>query len=60
MAVKKFKPTTPSLRKMVVLSSEGLTKTVKPLKGLMEKKTKTAGTEKPLHQYHHQFLRMYY
>ena len=43
MAVKKFKPTTPSLRKMVVLSSEGLTKTVKPLKGLMEKKTKTAG-----------------
>jgi len=43
MAIKKFKPTTPSLRKMVVLSSEGLTKAVKPLKGLMEKKTKTAG-----------------
>jgi large subunit ribosomal protein L2 len=43
MAIKKFKPTSPSLRKMVVLSSKGLTQTVKPLKNLMEKKTKTAG-----------------
>ncbi len=32
MAIKRFKPTSPSLRKMAVLSSEGLTKTVAPVK----------------------------
>lgn len=43
MAIKRFKPTSPSLRKMAVLSSEGLTKTVEPVKNLLSKKTKTAG-----------------
>ena len=43
MAIKRFKPTSPSLRKMAVLSSEGLTKTVAPVKALLSKKTKTAG-----------------
>ena len=43
MPVKKFKPTSPSLRRMVVLTSEGLTKGVKAPKGLFQKKTKTAG-----------------
>jgi large subunit ribosomal protein L2 len=43
MTIKKFKPTTPSLRKMAVLSSAGLTKGVKPLKGQMLPKSRTAG-----------------
>ena len=42
MAIKKFKPTSPSLRKMTVLSSEGLSK-VKPEKSLLAPKSKTAG-----------------
>ena len=43
MGVKKFKPTTPSLRQMVVQSSDALTKGVKPQKALLAPKTKTAG-----------------
>ncbi len=43
MAIKKFKPTTPSLRVMQVLSSEGLTKGLKPLKGLMKPQKSIAG-----------------
>lgn len=43
MAIKKFKPTTPSRRKMTVLSSEGLTKDAKLPKSLMETKKSTAG-----------------
>lgn len=43
MAIKRFRPTTPSLRKMAVLSSEGLTKGVAPLKNKLAKKSKTAG-----------------
>jgi large subunit ribosomal protein L2 len=42
MAVKKFKPTTPSLRKTAILTSEGLTK-VSPLKSHLSKKNKKAG-----------------
>ena len=42
MGIKKFKPTTPSLRKMAVMTSEGLAPN-KPLKSLTAKKTKTAG-----------------
>ena len=40
MGIKRFKPTSPSLRKMAVLSSDGLTKTVEPLKRFMAKKPK--------------------
>lgn len=43
MSVRKFKPTTPSLRKMAVLTSEGLTKGKKPEKSLLATKKKTAG-----------------
>ncbi len=43
MNIRKFRPTTPSLRKMAVLTSAGLTKDVKPLKNLMEPKSRTAG-----------------
>lgn len=42
MAIKKFKPTSPSLRHMAVQTSEGLSK-VAPKKSLLETKTKTAG-----------------
>lgn len=42
MTIRKFKPTTPSLRNMAVESSKGLSKD-KPLKSLTSKKTKTAG-----------------
>jgi len=40
--IRKFKPTSPSQRKMVVLTSEGLTK-VKPLKKFLKPKSRTAG-----------------
>ncbi len=40
--IRKFKPTSPSLRNMTVMTSEGLSK-VKPEKGLLEKKNRTAG-----------------
>ncbi len=43
MGVKKFKPTTPSLRNMVVQNSDALTKGVKPQKNLLAPKSKTAG-----------------
>ncbi len=43
MSVKKFKPTTPSLRHMVVQSSDTLTKGAKPVKRLLAPKSKTAG-----------------
>lgn len=43
MGVKKFKPTTPSLRQMVVQNSDALTKGVKPHKSLLAPKNKTAG-----------------
>ena len=43
MGIKKFRPTTPSLRNMRVQTSEGLTKGVTPQKSLLAKKTKTAG-----------------
>ena len=42
MTIRKFKPTTPSLRNMAVESSKDLSKD-KPLKSLTSKKTKTAG-----------------
>lgn len=42
MSIRKFKPTSPSLRKMTVLSSQGLAPN-KPLKSLTAKKTKNAG-----------------
>ena len=43
MGIKKFKPTTPSLRHMAVQNSDGLTKGVKPQKSLLASKSKTAG-----------------
>jgi large subunit ribosomal protein L2 len=43
MGVKKFKPTTPSLRNMVVQNSDALTKGAKPQKSLLAPKSKTAG-----------------
>lgn len=43
MGIKKFKPTTPSLRHMAVQNSDGLTKGVKPQKSLLATKSKTAG-----------------
>jgi len=43
MGIKKFKPTSPSLRQMAVLTSEALTKGVKAEKSLLAKKSKTAG-----------------
>lgn len=42
MSIKKFKPTTPSLRNMAVLTSEGLAPN-KPVKRLTAKKMSTAG-----------------
>ena len=42
MAIKTYKPTTPSRRNMTVLSYKGLSK-VKPEKSLLEKNTKKAG-----------------
>jgi large subunit ribosomal protein L2 len=41
--IKKFKPTSPALRKMSVLSSKDLTKGAKPLKSLTEIKKSKAG-----------------
>jgi large subunit ribosomal protein L2 len=43
MAVKKFKPTTPSLRHMVVLDSSGLTKDVKVPKALLRPTKRISG-----------------
>jgi large subunit ribosomal protein L2 len=43
MSIKKFKPTTPSRRKMSVMSSEGLTKGLKPLKSMIASKKSVAG-----------------
>ena len=43
MGLKKFKPTTPSLRNMVVQNSDALTKDAKPVKKLLATKSKTAG-----------------
>jgi large subunit ribosomal protein L2 len=43
MGIKKFKPTTPSLRKMAVMNSDDLTKGAKPEKSLLATKKKTAG-----------------
>ena len=43
MTIRKFKPTTPSLRHMSVMTSAELTKGAKPQKNLLAKKTKTAG-----------------
>jgi large subunit ribosomal protein L2 len=41
--IKKFKPTSPSLRQMAVMTSEALTKGVTPVKSLLATKKKTAG-----------------
>ncbi len=43
MGIKKFKPTTPSLRKMAVMNSDDLTKGATPEKSLLATKKKTAG-----------------
>ncbi|MDD0854505.1 50S ribosomal protein L2 [Halobacteriovorax sp. GB3] len=43
MGIKKFKPTTPSLRNMQVVNSDELTKGVKPVKKLISAKKSTAG-----------------
>lgn len=43
MAIKKFKPTTPSLREMQVLSSDGLTKNLKTPKSLLSSQKSVAG-----------------
>ncbi|EPZ52117.1 50S ribosomal protein L2 [Halobacteriovorax sp. GFR7] len=43
MGIKRFKPTTPSLRKMQVVNSDELTKGVKPVKGLTAVKKNFAG-----------------
>ncbi len=43
MGIKKFKPTTPSLREMKVVNSDDLTKGVKVPKGLFAPKKSTAG-----------------
>ncbi len=43
MSIRKFKPTTPSLRQMAVMTSAELTKGAKPEKKFLAKKTKTAG-----------------
>ena len=43
MAIKKFKPTTPSRRKMAVLNNEELTPGVKIQKSLLAPKSKTDG-----------------
>jgi large subunit ribosomal protein L2 len=43
MAIRKFRPTSPSLREMAVMTSEGLTKGAKPQKSLLKSKKSTAG-----------------
>jgi large subunit ribosomal protein L2 len=43
MGIKKFKPTTPSLRHMAVQNSDALTKNVTPEKKLLARNKKTAG-----------------
>lgn len=43
MGIKKFRPTTPSLRNMAVLNSDGLTKGATPHKSLLAAKTSKAG-----------------
>jgi large subunit ribosomal protein L2 len=43
MGIKKFKPTSPSLRRMAVMNSDALTKGAKPEKSLLATKKKTAG-----------------
>jgi len=43
MGIRKFKPTTPSLRNTAVVTSEGLTKGIKPLKGMLGSKSSTGG-----------------
>ncbi len=43
MGIKKFKPTSPSLRHMAVMNSDALTKGAKAEKSLLAKKNKTAG-----------------
>ena len=43
MGIKKYKPTTPSLRNMATLTGEELTKDVKPLKGMLLPKKSRAG-----------------
>ena len=43
MAIKIYKPTTPSRRKTSVVTCEDLTKKVKPLKKLLKSKKKFAG-----------------
>jgi large subunit ribosomal protein L2 len=43
MGIKKFKPTSPSLRRMAVINSDALTKGAKPVKSLLATKKKTAG-----------------
>lgn len=43
MGIKKFKPTTPSLRNMAVVDSTSLTKDVKPVKALMSHQHSKAG-----------------
>ena len=43
MSIRKFKPTTPSLREMAVMTSADLTRGATPEKKLLAKKTKTAG-----------------
>ena len=43
MGIKKFKPTTPSLRQMAVMNSDSLTKGKSPEKSLLAVKKKTAG-----------------
>lgn len=43
MGIKKFKPTTPSLRTMQRLDSKDLTNDVKPLRSAIKAKSKTAG-----------------
>ena len=43
MGIKKFKPTSPSLRNMAVMNSDALTKGVTPLKSLLAPKKRKAG-----------------
>jgi len=43
MGIKKYKPTTPSLRHMQTVTSDELTKGVKPVKSLLASKKSTAG-----------------
>ncbi len=43
MGIKKFKPTTPSLRKMALLNSDSLTKGAKKVKSLLKSKIRSSG-----------------